>query len=390
MRRPRWIIPHAPQSTHSPNPDAPISTSPHPTQQNPPLPPHPTKPAIYHCISRVVDKRFAFGPDEKEKLRTFMRMYENFSGNRILSYCFMSNHIHILVEITPPPAGGLTDRQLLDRLRSIQSEAQVALVAKELADARKSIAEGIVKNPEAYIAAIHQRFTRRMHDLSQFMQGFLQRYTLWHNPRHKRSGHLWEARFKSIIVENGIAARSIAAYIDLNPVRAGIVEDPAHYRWSSYGEAIGGGPKGNGKKAREGLVRACLSHQGTGFDSAKWADASTIYRQIMAIALDKKNAQSKSPKAPPSKPKNNKQNPTSATPNPSTLPDLTIATMLLCRIRYFSDGAAIGSKAFVNDLFENARNQFGPKRKTGARRLKGNGKPAAGTLWSARDLRLRI
>ncbi len=44
------------------------------------------KPVIYHCISRVVERRFAFGPDEKEKLRTFMRMYENFSGNRVLSY----------------------------------------------------------------------------------------------------------------------------------------------------------------------------------------------------------------------------------------------------------------------------------------------------------------
>ena len=38
------------------------------------------KPVIYHCVSRVVDRRFAFGKDEKEKLRTYMRMYESFSG----------------------------------------------------------------------------------------------------------------------------------------------------------------------------------------------------------------------------------------------------------------------------------------------------------------------
>ena len=50
-----------------------------------------------------------------------------------------------------------------------------------------------------------------------------------------------------MIVESGTAARTIAAYIDLNPVRAGMVEDPADYRWSSYGEAIGGGRvKGGG------------------------------------------------------------------------------------------------------------------------------------------------
>jgi hypothetical protein len=63
-----------------------------------------------------------------------------------------------------------------------------------------------------------------------------------------------------VIVESGIAARTMAAYIDLNPVRADMVTDPAEYRRSSYGEAVGGGTKGNGKKAREGLVRACMGH----------------------------------------------------------------------------------------------------------------------------------
>jgi hypothetical protein len=50
----------------------------------------------------------------------------------------------------------------------------------------------------------------------------------------------------------------------------------------------------------------------------------------------------------------------------------------------------IGSKAFVNEAFEAARERFTAKRKDGARRLRGSGKPAAGLLWSARDLRVRI
>ncbi len=73
--------------------------------------------------------------------------------------------------------------------------------------------------------------------------------------------------FLFMIVESGKAARTIAAYIDLNPVRAGMVVDPAEYRWSSYGEAVGGGNKGNGKKAREGLVRAYFCDQGVGSDA---------------------------------------------------------------------------------------------------------------------------
>lgn len=58
-----------------------------------------------------------------------------------------------------------------------------------------------------------------MHDLSEFMKTVLQRFTLWFNRTHQRTGTLWEEGFKSVIVESGTAARTMAAYIDLNPVR---------------------------------------------------------------------------------------------------------------------------------------------------------------------------
>jgi hypothetical protein len=61
--------------------------------------------------------------------------------------------------------------------------------------------------------------------------------------------------------------------------------------------------------------------------------------------------------------------------------------MLRCRIRYFTDGAVIGSKEFVNEAFANARNRFGSQRKDGARKLHGDAAPANATLWSLRDLR---
>jgi len=101
------------------------------------------KPVFYHCISRVVDKRFAFVGADKEKFRTFMRMQENFTGCRVVSYCLMCNHIHLLVEVPPMPAGGLSDAELLGRLRAIYGEAVVAEVAAEVADARKKVAAGL-------------------------------------------------------------------------------------------------------------------------------------------------------------------------------------------------------------------------------------------------------
>jgi hypothetical protein len=51
----------------------------------------------------------------------------------------MSNHIHLLLEVVPAPPEGLSDEELLRRLRAIHSEAQVAEVAKELAEARKGL-----------------------------------------------------------------------------------------------------------------------------------------------------------------------------------------------------------------------------------------------------------
>jgi hypothetical protein len=186
------------------------------------------------------------------------------------------------------PHVGLTDTELLQRISSLYNEAFVATVAKELADARKLVKAGLAEE-SIVIAQIHERFTYRMHDLGEFMKGLLQRYTQWHNRVHERSGRLWEDRFKSVIVEDGVAARTMAAYIDLNPVRAGLVKDPAEYRWSSYGEAIGGGAKGNGKTARAGLVRAWGAHKGMLADAALWSgEVSRAYRKmLMAHAVEK-------------------------------------------------------------------------------------------------------
>jgi len=340
------------------------------------------KPAIYHCISRVVDRRFVLGEVEREKFRTFMRMQENFSGCRVLAYCIMSNHFHLLLEVPPMPADGISDEELLKRLAATCTGAFVADVARELAEARAA-------GHDKRTGEIHARFSYRMHSLSEFMKTLLQRFTRWFNRSHERSGTLWEERFKSVIVESGVAARTIAAYIDLNPVRAGMEADPADYRWSSYGEAVGGGPKGNGKKAREGLVRACMSHQGVGFEAEKWREVSRIYRRLMGMALGRKSGRAEVEKGVV-RPQMNTAEALEAKDNGTVLPDIGMAGMLHCRVRYFTDGAVIGSREFVNEAFAGARERFGPKRKDGARRMRGNANAAAGVLWSMRDLRVEI
>ena len=342
------------------------------------------KPAIYHCLSRVVDRQFVFGVDEREKFRTFMRMQENFSGCRVLAYCVMSNHFHLLLEVPPIPEGGISEDELLNRLRAIYPPAAVAAVAKELAEARKA-------GNYRHIEEINARYTYRMHDLSEFMKTLLQRFTRWFNRTHKRSGTLWEERFRSVLVESGVAARTMAAYIDLNPVRAGMAQDPAAYRWSSYGESIGGGPKGNGKKAREGLVRACLGEQGVGFEAERWdQDAGRIYRRLLGMALARKQGRSGIAGGGAATRTDAEKAALVPGDNETVLPDIGMAEMLGHRVRYFTHGAVIGSRSFVNEVFVAARERFTPGRADGARRLRGNGKPAAGILWSMRDLRVDI
>ncbi len=341
-----------------------------------------SRPVIYHLISRVVDRRFVLGDGEREHFRMLMRMVENFSGCRVLSYCIMSNHFHILLEVPPMPEGGLTDGEFEKRLLATQTEASVAEVMKRLATAR---AEG--REDEA--DEILESYTYRMHDLSEFMKSLLQRFTRWFNRTHQRTGTLWEERYKSVIVEGGVASKTIAAYIDLNPVRAGMVKDPAEYRWSSYGEAIGGGAKGNGKKARAGLVRALRAHRGVGADAGLWAnEVSREYRMLLMVGgIEKHEFQVTRSGEMDTKRKRKGMNREDAAKEAELAGEIPLAKMLRCRVRYFTDGAVIGSREFVNEAFANTRERFGGKRRNGARKLKGVAASASGLLWSLRDLR---
>jgi putative transposase len=359
------------------------------------------KPVFYHVLSRIVDRRFVLGAAEKEKFRTLMRIQEKFTGCRVASYCLMDNHFHLLLEVPPMAEGGLSDEGLLKRLSAIYSEAFVAGVAKEMADARDAVYANESGLDDA-VAAIYRRFTYRMHDLGGFMKGLLQCYTQWHNRTHSRTGRLWEDRFKSLIVEDGVAAKTISAYIDLNPVRAGMVKDPAEYRWSSYGEAIGGrvksdgltrlGVKGNGKTARAGLVRALRAHHGVGADADLWAnDVSREYRKLlMAGAVGKTSENVSQDGKTVTRTLRKGISEAEAEQERKRDGEIPFGKMLCCRVRYFTDGAVLGSREFVNEAFKAARERFGPKRKDGARKMKGSASVAAGMLWTMRDLRKGI
>jgi len=363
-----------------------------------------TTPVLYHVISRVVDRRLAFHRDEKEHFRKLMRMHEKFSGCRVLAYAVMGNHFHLLLEVPPRPEAGLDaatlDRKVFaERLAGIYRPGVVAEILKML-DTALGATDGSEASRIRVTEEIAGPYLVRMHDLSEFMNGVLKRFTRWFNRQHTRTGTLWEERFKSVIVESGIPARTVAAYIDLNPVRAGLAADPADYRWSSYGEAVGAGARSAaGKAARGGLVRALLCSDGVKDEPGRWSEVSGRYRLLLRQAMERKGrsvavrqGNEIGAAAGPmvagfdDKPKDGGGDGLTKVGGPfGFAAEMGFAGMLMCRVRYFTSGAVIGSRETVEQCFEQARYRFGPKRKTGARRARGVAQEAAGVIWVARD-----
>ena len=70
--------------------------------------------------------------------------------------------------------------------------------------------------------------------VSQLMQSLGRYYVRYINQTHQRTGTLWEGRYKSTLVDSDNYFLTVSRYIELNPVRAGMVEHPAEYPWSSY------------------------------------------------------------------------------------------------------------------------------------------------------------
>ena len=325
-----------------------------------------------------------------------MRMLEHFSGCRVLAYVVMGNHFHLLLEVPPRPETGLDagtlDRGLFaKRLAGIYKPGEVAEILMAL-DTALAATDGSEASRTRVTEEIAGPYLVRMHDLSEFMNGLLKRFTRWFNRQHARTGTLWEERFRSVIVENGIPARTVAAYIDLNPVRAGMAKDPADYRWSSYGEAVGAGARSvAGKAARGGLVRALLCSDGVADEPERWAQVSGRYRLLLRQAMERKGRTMAVRQG----------NEMGAVAGPAVAgfgssadaadakagfaAEMGFAGMLMKRVSYFTAGAVIGSRECVESCFDQARHRFGPKRKTGARRMRGTAKEAAGVIWALRD-----
>jgi len=333
--------------------------------------------SFYHCVSRVVDRRFVFHSSEKEAFRSILRKLESFLDVRVATYCLMGNHFHLLLEVPDRKTlAPLTPELLLRRLPLLYGSDTVNEVAAEFERARAS-------GSTSWESGILARYERRRADLSIFLKELKQRVSIFVNRRLERTGTLWEGRFKSVLVEGGEQALlTVAAYIDLNPVRAGLVKRPEDYRWSGYGEAVGGS-KG-AVKARDGLRsihREGLESDGGSTDSRQ---ILARYRRLLYLGgVERKGDETTGVGSRRGISSNEADRVLDGTAI------LSLPEVLRHKVRYFCDGAVLGSDAFVEEAFERLRerNRIGRKRRNGARRMRG---ATWGDLRVLRDLRVRV
>ena len=306
--------------------------------------------AVYHCISRVVGGQKLLDSLCQEKLVEILGKLSAFCEVEILTYCMMSNHFHVLVRVPPPPE--LSDEALLEKITAFYGKKGVwTVLARENLKARGRIDADIRDSVES-----------RLGDVSAFMKEFKQRFSRWYNRRTGRFGTLWAERFAIVLVEDSPAAlRTVAAYIDLNPVRAGLVQDPKDYRFCGYAAALVGA-----SAIRQGLMSF--------LEPKEWVKAAAEYRRLLFVTACSANRSDK-----------RVLDPAVIKAELERGGELGLGQVLRLRIRHFTAGVFLGSKEFVNEMFNRHRDRFGPKRQDGARPIRGVPLPGVCVL---RDLRV--
>ncbi len=356
----------------------------------------PTDHAYFHIVSNIVDKRVIFGPEENAAFLSYMRRYEAFSHVRIIGYSLMDNHFHLLLQIPGRPlvrpsqeslllhvrktlgdgiAGQYQERidfweqQLrIGELRKLGSAEKLAV---ELASPMDVLLGGEVDLQEhaaAQLEKVSQDIWQRMYDVSQFVFSLKQQFSHWYNKKSKRVGTLWEERFRATLIQAGPALCEVAAYIDLNAVRAGVVSDAKDYPWSQYGAAAAG----------DSLALAALEFLASQIPNMENPNTGTRdFRMheplrglqfgfaVMSYLLERRGM-----------PVKERPGPLAAIPE--IVDPLAEASFVIGPVRSFSRGLAIGDEAFLARVFEEHRGQFGPRRNSVARRIRLPDGPVAG------------
>jgi len=237
------------------------------------------EPAVYHVISRTALDGFVLGDVEKDHLVSLIKHLSAIYFAEVLGFCAMGTHLHLLVKMQPG-------------------------------------------------------------DLSEYIKEIKQGFSRFYNKLHDRKGYFWSDRFKSVIVDNGETLINCLAYIDLNPVRAGIVKKPEKYRWCSLGYHV----QTNNK---EGFLSLDLGLMEFGVKDER--ERLKYYRRFVYEKGSLKGVKKERQK------------------------DFEIDRIdrFKYRTRYFSDSGVIGSKAYVERIYQAFKHHFTAKREKSPKVIEG-------------------
>ena len=277
----------------------------------------PDEQAVYHVMSRTALPGYPLKAVENDFLLELIKRFSKLYFTEIIGFCLMGNHFHLLVNMLPE--SDFSDEEVKKRCEEFYGKDYVF--------------------PQDHMPHIRLKLA----SLSEFVRDIKVNFTRYYNRRHNRKGYFWGDRFKSVIVDKGETLVNCLAYIDLNPLRAGIVQTPEEYRWSSIGYHMQTNNKDGFLSTDFGLME---------FNVTSEKERVRRYRRYMyhAGSIDR-----------PEKGKIKAIDPRVLAREKKKAFKITQASRLRYRTRYFTDSGIIGSKEFVASHYQRFRHLFQSK-----------------------------
>ena len=200
-----------------------------------------TETCFYHCISRCVRRAFLCGVDAKSGKsnqhrrdwleRQLLTQSRAFCVD-VAGYAVMSNHYHVIVKVNLDLAASLSSKAILARwqqLYRLNPLLEGFKAGNALTDAEKHSVNGHIS-----------RMRKSLTSISRFMGYLNERIARKANAEDDCKGRFWEGRFQSQALLDETALLQCLVYVDLNPVRAGLSQDPRQSDYTSIKRRLAG------------------------------------------------------------------------------------------------------------------------------------------------------
>lgn len=200
----------------------------------------PAQVQVLHCVQRCVRRAFLCGLDaltghcyehRRQWIRSRMESLSSVFGVDCLTYTVMSNHLHVVLRTRPDVVASWSDLEVARRwLRLFPNRREHDGTP---AEPEQSEIDNIVNQPQL----LAER-RRRLSDVSWWMRCLAEPIARRANREDRCTGRFWEGRFKCQLVLDEPSLLACAAYVDLNPVRAAVVETPEQSAYTGVGDRL--------------------------------------------------------------------------------------------------------------------------------------------------------